>query len=298
MATQEAKAVDSRLRDEQGRYAPNAVNPGLSDTNVGRNGAAVADVPLRQQGAVDEQFATEELETQSDRDVAMNDKLKAQTAPGVTPFGQLIASDEDFAWLRGKREAEAYANFQAWFAQNFDHMSPTEKAIARKLFPSFYEERVRHANKLIDLQRKQVELKIKGIETKEDLLFQYALESGMLPTDAVENILHPEKVRAARTQAMRQAQYGRGLLNPKRLIRGDFGDATRDVNAQQALGRNAGAFGAEPAYTLGTRTGAPAQDHGFSSAGFTTALGGPLDGVAERVSGYSDQSAYLQSLLA
>ena len=71
----------------------------------------------RQQGVMDEQFPTGDLDATTEEDVRMATKLNLADEQGRTPFGQLIASDSDFDWLDRKRQAEDEANFQAWFAQ-------------------------------------------------------------------------------------------------------------------------------------------------------------------------------------
>jgi hypothetical protein len=122
MATPEAKAVDTKMRNIQDRADPNQMR---LDPTEGRQGRALDSVPLRDPQAVDEQFPTSAfVDRDNKKDVIMNAKLASQddSKPGVTPFGQLIAKDSDFQWLQQKREQEEYANFQHWFALNFDKM--------------------------------------------------------------------------------------------------------------------------------------------------------------------------------
>lgn len=71
----------------------------------------------REPGKMDTQFPTDELTEEDPRDKIMAAKIALANEQGVTPFGQLIASDSDFAWLDRKREKEDEAQLQAWFAQ-------------------------------------------------------------------------------------------------------------------------------------------------------------------------------------
>ena len=245
-ATTQDKKVLRFKEDGKGKneipttVAPNAVQMGGSPTGGERTDAELEAVPLRSRVDTDEQFATDALTKEDPRDAVMTAKqeLSANT-PGYTPFGQLIAKDSDFEWLRSKREAEAEANFQQWFASNFDRASPEQKELARSLWPDFYQQRLNLLEKEINLQRRIARLKVTGIQTKEDLLLQYALESGFIDGDGLNNILHPEKVRNRQEDAQRQARFVRGLFNPKRLPRGDWGDESRAVNSSAVLGRTA-----------------------------------------------------------
>lgn len=227
----------------------------------------LATTPLRSAGAVDEQFPTAALSKSDPRDAIQTAKLElqAEAAPGVTKFGKLVATDSDFEWLRSKREKEAEANFQQWFASNFDHMSPEQKQMARELWPEFYEQRLELLRKQVNLQQRIAELKVSGIKNKDDLMLQYAIEAGFIDADPLENILHPERVKASQDLAARQKKYVRGLFNPRRLPRGDWGPNDRAHNAQTLMGKSAAAFGSVPAYELGTG------DKGFSAVGTVSA---------------------------
>lgn len=69
------------------------------------------------QREMDEQFPVD-LNAYDKRDSLMRLKLGTQQkdAPGVTPFGQLQATDADFKWLEKKRQQAELVNLQAWFA--------------------------------------------------------------------------------------------------------------------------------------------------------------------------------------
>ena len=245
-ATTQEKKVLRFKEDGKGKneipttVAPNAIQMGGSPTGGQRTDAELEATPIRDRAATDEQFATDALRQEDPRDALMTAKLELAAAggePGVTPFGQLIAKDSDFEWLRSKREAEAEANFQQWFASNFDHASPEQKELARQLWPDFYQQRLKLLEKEINLQRRIARLKVTGIQTKEDLLLQYAIESGFIDADGLNNILHPERARQRQDDARRQARFVRGLFNPKRLPRGDWGLWTRTANARDLTGK-------------------------------------------------------------
>jgi hypothetical protein len=179
----------------------------------------------------------------------------------------LIAKDSDFQWLRDKREAEAEAEFQQWFATNFDHASVEQKQMARELWPDFYRQRLAKLDEDILLLRRLAHLKVTGIKNKDDMLLQYAAEAGFIDADPLEKILHPERAAKSQQQARRQLNFVRGLFNPNRLPRGDWGLFNRQENATELLGRQPGVpFGTTPAYLLGTG------NSGFSAIGPQTPI--------------------------
>ena len=259
-ASTKPKKVKKKIEVMQDAAEPNQIAmPVRDDGMTEEDPEAFQNLPLRDRDHPDEQFPTDALQLKDKGDVLLGQKLAAREEgkPGVTPFGQLIAKDSDFELLRKKRDLEAYANFQLWFAKNYDRMSPEQKAIARELFPTFYRERLRTADKAIEMQRRLVHQKIEGIKTKEDLLFQYAVEAGLIDSEAVENILHPEKAARARSRANAVERYQRGLFNPRRLIRGDFGTGPRSTNATDLLGKSYKQIGDTHQFGTGS--------HGFSA---------------------------------
>lgn len=233
---------------------------GVGDGRTVPLGQDASAVP-RQQGVMDEQFPTADLQTPDPRDALMSQKIQLADERGITPFGRLVASDSDFDWLDRKRQQEDEANFQAWFAQNYDYMAPEQKAVARRLWPNFYEQRQRLLEKNVKLQQKIAELKLHGPQSKEDLLLQYAVESGYIPADPLENILHPERSREAAEKAARQETFVRGLLNPKARTTRGGGARSRAVNAARLTSFAAAKVPGMPAFSGTKRDGV---NQGFS----------------------------------
>lgn len=243
--------------DEAGRNdiptdrAPNAISMGAAQNGADRDPRDLNVTPLRASGVVDEQFPTDQLTKTSPKDELMTTKLSLQGGPiigaapnaagqapqyasGVTPFGKLVADDQDFKWLQSKRDQEAEANFQQWFATNFDFMSPEQKAAARELFPSFYEQRLKLLDKDLETLRELARIKITGITNRRDLLLTYAAEGGFLDVDRITNVLNPELAQQAQQRAVRQLRFARGLLNPRRLARGAQPPIVNDLTVQTA----------------------------------------------------------------
>jgi hypothetical protein len=126
------KVVTFKAADKKKKGAiPTSVAPDAVEMAGGRDGAdrtqqEFQETEIRDRTATDEQFPTAALTREDPEDKVQVAKLQLQgqggLGPGVTPFGQLIASDSDFKWLQKKRDMEAEANFQQWFASNFDKM--------------------------------------------------------------------------------------------------------------------------------------------------------------------------------
>jgi hypothetical protein len=113
-------------------------------------------------------------------------------------------------------------------------MSPAQKKLAREMFPRFYQERQQLLDQQTQNLRKLASLKLNGIQSKEDLMLQYMAETGRLDIGPLKNLLNPAQARARE----RQAQFTRGLLNPRRFV---FGDEGRG-NVVRRRDRNARAF--------------------------------------------------------
>lgn len=233
------------------------------DTDGSGNQRKVDNIPLRSRDATAEQFPADYSDPDA-RDRIMTEKLALADAKGVTPFGQLIATDNDFNWLDRKREAEAYANFSLWFAESFDKMSPEQKATAKKLFPGFYAERLKMLKKNVALTEKLAQLKLFGPETSADLKLLYAAEAGYIDTDPLENILHPERVKAAQSKKVAQDRFARGLLNPNRMLRQDTMGTRADNSAQWLSGRGRQANTTNPTTPPFSVAGANLPDNGSS----------------------------------
>lgn len=216
MASKEAQTLRRGLEQRQEEVAPAQVNvaqlagrvpTAADDDPVGR-------IPIRKPGEMDEQFPTDAFVAREEQDKIQEAKLQLQTPgqPGYTPFGKLEAKDEDFKWLERKAAAAEYANFQAWFAKEFDHMAPAEKKRAKELFPEFYAERMRMLKKNAENAVRLAKLKLEGIEDMDDLKTAYLAESGRLDLGPLQNLMHPEL--AQQGEAGAQQKFMRGLLNP------------------------------------------------------------------------------------
>lgn len=220
-AATDPQALTNALRAKQVRMAPESVNMAAA---AGLNKDRVFGVPMRARDTMDEQFPTAGLSAaEPEKDREMMAKLQLQpepdTMPGYTRFGKLEARDEDFKWYQRKLAAEEAANFQMWFAQNFDHMSPADKKRAKELYPEFYKERKQLLKKQAKNLMKFAKLKLEGVQSFDDLMTQYMAETGRLDIGPLNHILNPEQGNAGGAK-QQQLRFQRGLLSPFRV----FGD--------------------------------------------------------------------------
>lgn len=204
-----------KLHNEQLKFAPNQITPA-----AGLRQVSLSQTAPRTPGVMDEQFPTASLtayEPEKDREMVAKLQLgkaaqEAGAPIGYTPFGKMEAKKEDFDWYQRKQAAAEVANFQRWFAKEFDLMDPAQKKRAKELYPEFYAQR----KKLLKQQAKNLvrlaKIKLEGIQSFNDLQTQYLAETGRLDVGPLQNLLNPEKT-ALGLQGQ-QKNFVRGLANP------------------------------------------------------------------------------------
>jgi len=227
-------SLAQKVRDKQQQLSPDALQMAAAD---GQPKDRLDGVAPRARDTMDEQFPTAALSQKEKMDRVQEAKLQLQTPDqvGYTPFGKLVARDEDFEWYQRKQQAVEAANFQKWFAANFDHMSPADKKRAKELYPEFYAQR----KKLLKQQTKNLQrlasIKLNGVQSKDDLITQYLAETGRLDIGPLEHLLNPEQAGAEFGGARRtdaQARFKRGLLSPFRV----FGEEALPRSGETGLG--------------------------------------------------------------
>jgi DNA-dependent RNA polymerase auxiliary subunit epsilon len=174
----------------------------------------------------------------------------------------LEATDADFKWLQKKQAAVEEANFQLWFAQEYDRMSPAEKKRAKELYPEFYAQR----KKLLKKQAKNLvrlaSIKLEGVESFDDLRLQYEAETGRLDVGPLTHLLHPEQNNNHADYEQRKFQ--RGLLSPFRVFGDEAVARDKGETLKQTRDHQAQAFNAykTPQDGLGLTSGFPPMPSG------------------------------------
>lgn len=279
MASKEAKKVDKEVRDLQDELHPDQVvqkvqRPGgvafdQQSPGLFRDGT----VGLTQTGVPDEQFPAD-YTAHDKRDEYMDAKLKLQKEgqPGVTAFGIAEQSEDDIKWLLKKQAAAEEANFEQWFAQEYDRLDPASKEWAREALPRFYSKREQLLKRQTENLHRLASIKLHGIRSKKDLMTMYALDTGRLDVGPLQNLLNPETTEA---RAAAQDNFKRGLMNPRRFYFGDEGPG--DTQARRRRNFEAGMKGfREGPIGMGYSTG-------FPPLGNTDAIGGANPDTAQGI---------------
>lgn len=155
------------------------------------------------------------------------ESVDAGGRPGATPYGQVQWNDDVVEWMKKKKQAGIKLQFEKWFSENFDKMTPTAKALAQQLYPNFYKERLQTLKLNIKMLEQLASIRLRGVQTKSDLFLQFAADQGLIDMDNIQNILHPEG------DADRSAdQFKRGLFNPRRHMMGDQDNALHGANRE------------------------------------------------------------------
>jgi hypothetical protein len=256
----DAAALSSTIRKKQGELEPKQVS------FAGEQRRELAQTPLRSQGITDEQFPTAGLKAEDPKDELIEAQLSLADDKGQTPFGQVTYSDDKARWLLEKEKAVEYANFQAWFAKNFDKMAPAQKKWAREAFPEFYTQRQSLLKRQGENVVKLAGLKLNGVKSYDDLLTQYLAETGRLDIGPLEHLINPETAEA---KANAQKNFRRGLLSPFRMFGEEATPQTvaerRVQSAKFAARERTGA--SDYGVGLGARTGFPPMNSNQTNQG-------------------------------
>lgn len=233
----------------------------------GSNGRA--SLPNQPAGSTDtaEYFPTAYLSAADERDLMMQTRLQIGNDLGQQQF-----KEQDAEWLLKKIRAAKDADFQAWFAKNYDKSSVTAKAWGREVFPEYYKQRMATLDINLDTLRKLARIKIRGVETPEDVALQYAADQGLLPMEQLSDILHGGGVSTLKD---RQAAFQRGLFNIN-----TFFDGTR--LPREAQERERSAYYGRNDMEAASRFSDPAPSAGAAAGAGGPAVAAPSGDTARR----------------
>lgn len=145
-------------------------------------------------------------------------------------------TEKEIDYLKRKRDAEEYANYNDWLIHKFPLNDPANREILKRTVPRYFEERKAVLSEQINLSAKYANLRLFGPDNEDDLKLQYAVETGRvrLPQgpfhdpiawleaeanvdqfpanqDANERLMQYNEVRNAAT-------YEKGLFNPFNIL--------------------------------------------------------------------------------
>lgn len=118
-------------------------------------------------------------------DDEMNTKIQLMDKDGMTPFGQVFYDDKVGRWLERKAATAEAANFDRYFAQNFNKNDLASRQWAQKINPDWYKQREDEMNERANMVVKLKAIQLRGPQSKEDLYMLWLIETGrvVLPAD-------------------------------------------------------------------------------------------------------------------
>jgi len=171
-AINEGMHLGRQARDLQ-EHMRDGIITGVVDSSPSQGGAVAAQLPKR-------------FTAYSARDdiVQMKQQLM-DPKTGLSPFGRVYASDDDFKWLQKKEAAAEAVNYDGWFNANFNKNDLASRQFAQEINPGFYADRERELMERADTVLRLKKIQLRGPQSKEDLHMLFLLNSGRvaLPDD-------------------------------------------------------------------------------------------------------------------
>lgn len=176
------------------------------------------------------------LQSTSKRDELIKEKMEFMDDQGMTPFGQVTATDADFLWLKKKRETEAFANLDAWIGKNFHVDDVAVRKWLQETYPEYYEARERLMIDRAKFALRIKLLKLRGPKNHKDLILQWGLATGRIKLDRNWDVIGAYEETP--NMDVERSRYRKGLFSPLRFL----SDDERAVNANDKTGFNDNPF--------------------------------------------------------
>jgi len=192
-------------------------------TKAAQSGVYTHTLPNQGQGPSPAQmtqaFPRGGLTRMSGRDELMKEKMEFMDKDGMTPFGQVHATDADFEWLRRKRETEAEANLDAWVGTNFHTGDVTTAKWLSEIYPHYYEVREREIMDRAKFALRVKLLLLRGPKNPKDLILLWGLQTGQIELDRDWDRVGPST--KSPTMSDEQKRFKKGLFNPLKYLSDD-----------------------------------------------------------------------------
>lgn len=101
--------------------------------------------------------------------------------PLITPARPLPVQDWELQYMKDKAAAEDYAAYQQWLSNKYDLNDMATRAWFKQIAPEYFTQKRELLKELMDRHAKYSYLRMAGPENEEDLLFEYAVETGRIP---------------------------------------------------------------------------------------------------------------------
>jgi len=107
-------------------------------------------------------------------------KIKDDLTRGnyISAARPLPMTEDDIRYLKGKAAAEDYAAYLTWEANKYDLTDPATREWFHKVCPSYFEQREKLIDDMIDLQAKYAKIRLRGPRSEEELKLEFLIEKG------------------------------------------------------------------------------------------------------------------------
>jgi hypothetical protein len=160
---------------------------------------------------------------EDNRDIEKESKIALKTQLDQNTWGTRTLDNDTVDYLYDKAKQQEMRQFDAWYANVFDHRDPAQLKLSREINPGWFDRRVKAVEQSLDFQKKIAKMQLLGIRNQEDVLTAYAFATGRVdPSLYATNFMNP----AAQVEAVRQKQYISGMFAPRLF------DAYRQIPSQ------------------------------------------------------------------
>lgn len=146
-------------------------------------------------------------------------------------------SEQDVAYLKGKRDAEENLSYLAWQADKYDLSDPATRDWFEKRCPSYFDQRESLIEQQIDLAARYAKVRLRGAKTEDDLKLEYFIETDRISLpkgpiwDPYSWLSIEANVQTGDSVAVQEAKisnynknaYRKGLFNPTKVMTPDAG---------------------------------------------------------------------------
>lgn len=134
---------------------------------------------------------------------------------GMTPFGQVMATDADFKLLDQKQKIAELANFDKWVGENFHKGDVVARQWLQEVHPGYYEAREKEIDDRAEFAKMVAKVKLRGPATYEELVLVYGLMEGKIKLEPGWNIIgyHDASITSAQDK---QNRFSKHLMGPFR----------------------------------------------------------------------------------
>lgn len=138
------------------------------------------------------------------------------TKDGMSPFGQVMATDADFRLIEQKRKLEEEAQYDKWLGENFHKGDVAARKWLQDTVPEYYEVREREIDERADFAATVAKLKLRGPRNTKEMILLYGLMEGKIKLDPGWNVIGYVDQEAVDDAGVRKNRFTEKLAGPFR----------------------------------------------------------------------------------